>query len=224
MSFTNAQLAQQMSDLVAYWSTFAAEFANWSGGTATGGTNQDGRYPLTDYTGTTRLVTSPAKLEADISGLTGSAAASAAQAAQSSSNAAADAAIAAVQAQLAENARISSETAQANAEAAEQAAVNAAVTATAQANSARNYYTQLVSVGSGIATFPSPGNYALTNLYVDSSTGTLVTEFSDTPSTDPVLGGGIPSNPPSGHFAVTNLYVDSATNNLVVEYDDTPEP
>ena len=33
MSFTNAQLATKISDLIDYWSTFSAEYSNWLGGT-----------------------------------------------------------------------------------------------------------------------------------------------------------------------------------------------
>lgn len=96
MSFTNAQLAQQIANLVEYWSSFNEEYASWLGGTVNGGPNSDGEYPLTDWHGNESLVKSPAKLEDDVSGLVGSAsasataaAASAAAAATSESNAAA---------------------------------------------------------------------------------------------------------------------------------------
>ena len=36
--------------------------------------------------------------------------------------------------------------------------------------------------GSGIPSTPTTGNYAVTNLYVDSATGRLVVEYDDTPA------------------------------------------
>lgn len=61
-TLSNAQLAQRVESLVAAWNTREAEFRAWHGGTATGGPNSDGYYPLTDKEGVTVLAPSPAKL------------------------------------------------------------------------------------------------------------------------------------------------------------------
>ena len=62
MSFTNAQLAQKIADLIEYWSSFNEEYSNWLGGTVDGGPSSDGNYPLTPWDGDEQLVASPAKL------------------------------------------------------------------------------------------------------------------------------------------------------------------
>ena len=134
MSFTNAQLAQKISDLIDFWSSFNEEYKNWLGGEVDGGPGSDGDYPLTDYTGTESLVACPAKLEDDVDGYVGlasasasAAAASEAAAATSESNAATSAATATAQAVLADADRVAAELAETNAQ-------DSAVTATAQAN------------------------------------------------------------------------------------------
>lgn len=59
---TNAQLAVRISDLVSNWNAHIGEHRDWLAGSATGGPNSDGRFPLTDAGGTTTLVESPARL------------------------------------------------------------------------------------------------------------------------------------------------------------------
>jgi hypothetical protein len=80
---TNAALAQQISELVTYWRTRDLEFAEWLGGTPTGGPYGDGRYALTDYLGVTQYLYCPAALE---SGVTSSASSAAVQAALASAS------------------------------------------------------------------------------------------------------------------------------------------
>lgn len=94
MSFTNSELAQQIADLITYWSTFNQEYSNWAGGAVDGGPSSDGLYPLTDWAGVESLVPCPAKLADDVSGYVGdasghatAAAASAAAALTSETNA-----------------------------------------------------------------------------------------------------------------------------------------
>jgi hypothetical protein len=66
--FSNAELAQKLSDLVDFWSSFNEEYKDWLGGTVSGGPGADGKYPLTDYTGTESLVDCPAKLSDTVGG------------------------------------------------------------------------------------------------------------------------------------------------------------
>ena len=68
---TIAQLTQQVSDLLIAWNEREAQFRDWLGGTATGGPNRDGRYPLTDASGRTKLVDCPAKLADTVAGPAG---------------------------------------------------------------------------------------------------------------------------------------------------------
>jgi hypothetical protein len=88
--FSNAELAQKLSDLVDFWSSFNEEYKDWLGGTVAGGPGADGKYPLTDYTGTESLVDCPAKLSDTVGGYandaSGSAAAAAASAAAASTS------------------------------------------------------------------------------------------------------------------------------------------
>ena len=142
MSFTNAQLATKISDLIAYWSAMNEEYSNWLGGTVDGGPSSDGNYPLTDYTGEEFLIASPAKLADDVSGYVGlasasetAAAASASAASSSETEATAQAVIATAQAVLADSDRVDAEIAQA---AAENAAVNAIAQAGLASTSASN--------------------------------------------------------------------------------------
>jgi hypothetical protein len=81
--FSNAELAQKLSDLVDFWSSFNEEYANWLGGTVAGGPSSDGKYPLTDYTGQESLVDCPAKLSDTVGGYADDADASAIAAAAS---------------------------------------------------------------------------------------------------------------------------------------------
>ncbi len=134
MAFTNGQLAQKISDLIAYWSNFGKEYSNWLGGTVDGGPGSDGRYPLTDYTGTERLVKSPAKLEDDVSGQVSSASASATAAAASAAAALVSENAAAADAALADADRIAAQAAETAASGHASDALNSSVTATAQSN------------------------------------------------------------------------------------------
>lgn len=65
---TNAQLAAQMSDLLDRWNARERQYRDWLAGTATGGPNGDGRYPLTDAMGVTHLVACPALLASGVEG------------------------------------------------------------------------------------------------------------------------------------------------------------
>lgn len=94
---TNTQLAQQINNLIQRDVAIRQELAAWIAGAINGGPAGDGRFPLTDYLGTQRLVKSPARLEADVTGTVNSAvvARDAAVAAQTASEDARDAAEAA---------------------------------------------------------------------------------------------------------------------------------
>ena len=65
---TNAQVVQLFTEVLALWNEREAEFRNWQGGTADGGPNLDGRYPLTNGSNETYLVACPAKLADTVSG------------------------------------------------------------------------------------------------------------------------------------------------------------
>lgn len=58
------------------WEQSVAELRAWVSGTAAGGPNGDGRYPLTALDGSTSLVACPAKLADSVSGPAASASAS----------------------------------------------------------------------------------------------------------------------------------------------------
>ena len=68
---TNAQLSQQINDLLTKWNTREDEYRAWLAGTPTGGDNFDGRYPLTSPDGTSELVDCPAKLADTVGGPAG---------------------------------------------------------------------------------------------------------------------------------------------------------
>lgn len=59
---TNAILAEKLTTLLNSWQAREDEFANWLAGTANGGTNGDGKYPLTNAIGQTSQVDCPAKI------------------------------------------------------------------------------------------------------------------------------------------------------------------
>jgi len=160
MSFTNAQLAQKISDLIDFWSSFNVEYANWLGGVVGGGPGSNGAYPLTDYSGATSLVDCPAQLADDVNSLVTGAQGYANAASASATTATTQAGTATTQAGLADAARILAEAAQTAAELAETGAVDAKVTAIAQANLAtdragyaaewaNNDFNVLVSVAAG---------------------------------------------------------------------------
>lgn len=95
MAITNAVIAKKLSDLVDAWQKRELEMQEWLAGTPDGGPLGDGCYNLTDYLGNTRLTKSPARLEADVSGLVDSASVYKDQAAASAADAATSAAAAA---------------------------------------------------------------------------------------------------------------------------------
>ncbi|RVU03493.1 hypothetical protein EOE18_15330 [Novosphingobium umbonatum] len=131
-SLSNAALAQQISTLVSAWTAREAEFKNWVGGLANGGANGDGRYPLTDYLGTSTLVSCPAAIMSSVSGP--------AVAAGLSATAADQSATAAHQSELNAAASASSaSTAVAAVQAAATGAVNARNLAQTAANNALSY-------------------------------------------------------------------------------------
>ena len=68
---TNMQLASQINALLTKWNGREAEFRGWLAGSADGGPNGDGRYPLTNASGTTALVDCPAKLADTVGGPAG---------------------------------------------------------------------------------------------------------------------------------------------------------
>jgi len=65
---TNAQLAAQITTLLAKWNAREAEFRDWLAGAPDGGPNNDGRYPLTNASGESFLVDCPAKLADEVDG------------------------------------------------------------------------------------------------------------------------------------------------------------
>lgn len=83
MAITNAQLAQQVSELLDYWRTRDLQFAEWLSGSPTGGPYGDGRYPLSDYLGVIQYLFCPAALESGVTSSGSSAALSAALAGSS---------------------------------------------------------------------------------------------------------------------------------------------
>ncbi|MEW5249904.1 tail fiber domain-containing protein [Microbulbifer discodermiae] len=145
MAFTNAQLAQKMAQLIEHWQGFSVEYANWLAGSANGGTNGDGRYPLTDWTGAAYQVESPARLAANVNDLISGAAGHEQTASGHAATATSQADIAIAQANLAAAARIAAQQAQVLSEAARDAAVDARVVAVAQSNNAVNAAQQTAS-------------------------------------------------------------------------------
>ncbi|HYG87002.1 MAG TPA: phage tail protein [Azospirillum sp.] len=57
-----AQIAAKIANMVDKWQVREEQYDDWVGGSPTGGPNGDGKYPLTDSQGVTRLVESPARL------------------------------------------------------------------------------------------------------------------------------------------------------------------
>lgn len=92
MAITNVDIANKISNLVDKWQLREDQMIDWLGGTATGGTNSDGKYPLTNVLGVTTLVECPAVL-ANLAGAgSGSVTAAAASATDSAASATASAA------------------------------------------------------------------------------------------------------------------------------------
>ncbi|WNH52424.1 hypothetical protein [Stenotrophomonas oahuensis] len=84
---TPAQLASDMTALMERWRTYTSQLQAWLGGTATGGPNGDGMFPLTDHLGNTFMVPCPALEASRVDGEVNSAS-SFADAAQASAEAA----------------------------------------------------------------------------------------------------------------------------------------
>ncbi|KAA0573371.1 hypothetical protein [Azospirillum sp. Sh1] len=61
-TISNAELVAEIATMVAKWAQREDQYDDWIGGDPHGGPNGDGRYPLTDSKGVTRLVESPALL------------------------------------------------------------------------------------------------------------------------------------------------------------------
>lgn len=66
--FTNAQLAQSISDLIADDVVIKDQLRSWLAGVVGGGPNSDGKYPLTDYQGTIITIESPAQMADNVTG------------------------------------------------------------------------------------------------------------------------------------------------------------
>jgi hypothetical protein len=69
-----------MSSLIDNWRIYMGQLKDWLAGSPTGGPNGDGKYPLTDSSGTTYYVACPAAMEGTVAGTVGSAEAHAADA------------------------------------------------------------------------------------------------------------------------------------------------
>jgi hypothetical protein len=65
---SNAQIQQQITELVSRWRDRETQLGDWLAGPADGGPNGDGRYPLGTALGAIELVESPAKLADMVSG------------------------------------------------------------------------------------------------------------------------------------------------------------
>lgn len=63
---TPAQLAERMAALTSAWRLYVEQLAAWLAGTAEGGPEGTGRYPLTDAFGTTYMVDCPARMQARV--------------------------------------------------------------------------------------------------------------------------------------------------------------
>lgn len=87
-SISNSMLASQVQSLLQLWLTRETQYQTWVNGTPGGGDHSDGTYPLTDPSGVTHYVKSPAQLQADVDVITGSGSTSATAAAVSATAAA----------------------------------------------------------------------------------------------------------------------------------------
>lgn len=154
MALTNAQLMQQLVDILDRFNGREDEFQTWLAGAADGGPSGDGRYPLSDLGGSVRQTKSPARLEADVQGLVDSSQSHRddAQAAQAAAEAARDTAVTNATASgtnfvAADNARV-------NSQAARDTAAGHATTAQANATKARDW----ANADSGVEV--EPGEYS----------------------------------------------------------------
>lgn len=128
---TNAEIAYQQSGLLDRWTLYTTQLRDWLGGTATGGPNGDGTYPLQDSTGLTFYVPCAAAWQAKVDAITDPLTGLQATVDQSVADA-----------QAAETAAQTSETnAAASATAAQSASSDASMYATNSANSAADSLT-----------------------------------------------------------------------------------
>ena len=212
MAFTNAQLAQQIANLIEYWAEFNQEYSDWVGGTVGGGPNSDGEYPLTNWAGEETLLPCPAALADNVTGTVAIVAASEAAAAASEAAAAASevgAALSETNSETYKDAAAASQTAAATSES---NAASSAVTANAQANlaltranaAAASAAAALVSEtnadASAVAAAASEAaaatfNPALYAALADNETVTGRYTFSQELETESVFATGVGSNP-----------------------------
>ncbi|MBB3267576.1 hypothetical protein FHW79_005237 [Azospirillum sp. OGB3] len=61
-TMSNAEIAAELMAMVGKWQVREDQYDDWVAGEPDGGPNGDGKYPLTDSKGVTRLVTSPGRL------------------------------------------------------------------------------------------------------------------------------------------------------------------
>lgn len=148
MAITNTDIANKISNLVDKWQLREDEFINWLSGTATGGANSDGKYPLTDVLGVTRQIDCPDK----ITSFAGTGAVSVTAAQTAATDAAASATLATNQATNAGGHATNAAAAQAAAELARNQAQNYAANAAASATAAATTFTATVN-----GAVPAPG-------------------------------------------------------------------
>jgi len=67
MALSNTELANKISNLIQRWQTYLDEKKNWLAGSADGGPNNDGTYPLTDAEGNTEYYESIPKIQQEVS-------------------------------------------------------------------------------------------------------------------------------------------------------------
>jgi len=209
MAISNAVLAQNMSDLIDFWSTFNEEYKTWLSGTITGGPGSDGYYVLTDYTGQISLIACPALLADNVSGYVGqasgsatAAAASALAASNSETAAAASAVTATAQAALADADRIA-------AQLAESGAVDAKVTAIAQAAAAA------VSAANALAS-----EVAALAAQVAAEAAQAAAEAANITHTGEVTGDTILTLDVTAITNKTNVEADSVDSTIIVDATD----
>lgn len=195
MPISNAELAQQISDLVNKWGLREDEMIGWLAGTVGGGPNLDGTYPLTDVFGAvTTYVACPAQLEADVEGLVNSASTYASDAAASAAAAATSETNAATHETGAQTAQTAAEAAQAIAENARDLAANSASNAaTSASNAATSETNAATSEANAAASYDS---------FDDRYLGAKASNPTLDNDGDPLLTGAIYWNTTSGEWRV----------------------
>lgn len=111
MALTNAQLSADISALIASVDDWQKTYSDWLGGTATGGPNHDGRYPLKNAQGIASLYFCPAALASTVTGPSEAAAANAAAAVHAQQAAEAAATLATTKATFANASTVASQAA-----------------------------------------------------------------------------------------------------------------